>query len=204
VSIPARFPRGWRRAGTPLSHRSHCVPGFFFTLVHRVRRRNILRQHKIQLSEHSTHWKVLDYTIRGTHLLVGRLCDLQFLGCMFPRHIARPSRRRRNASFEASWLLNDEWDVGQTRAAESGPKLKPLLECLLILIVQDIFNSDGVVPSPPSRLLRLAFPLCWNIFKPWGGGWIGDELHNVILQYTTYVSTTTSGKSVLRGLGPSY
>jgi hypothetical protein len=38
----------------------------------------------------------------------------------------------------------------------------------------------------------------------WRGGWIGDELHNVILQHTTYVSMNTSGKSVLRGLGHGY
>jgi hypothetical protein len=34
----------------------------------------------------------------------------------------------------------------------------------------------------------------------WGWGWIGDKFHNVILQYTTYVSTTTSGKSVPEAL----
>jgi hypothetical protein len=81
-----------------------------------------------------------------------------------------------------SWLLDDEWDVGQTRAAESGPKLKPFLECLLILIVRGIFNGDGVVTLTSFvTLLRLAFPLCWYIFKQWGRGSIGDELHNVIL-----------------------
>jgi hypothetical protein len=38
----------------------------------------------------------------------------------------------------------------------------------------------------------------------WRGGWVEDELHNIILQYTTYVSTTTSGKSVLGGFRHDY
>jgi hypothetical protein len=54
-----------------LSVAPHRVPGFFFPLVHRVGRRNILRQLKTQLSTYSTQWKVLDYTTRGTHLLSG-------------------------------------------------------------------------------------------------------------------------------------
>jgi hypothetical protein len=44
-------------------------PKFLLPLVHRVGRRNILQQLKIQLSAYSTLWKVLDYTTRGSHLL---------------------------------------------------------------------------------------------------------------------------------------
>jgi hypothetical protein len=75
--------------------------------------------------------------------------------------------------------------VWQTRAAESRSKLNSILECLLIIIVS-IFNGDGVVTLTDfAALLLLAFTLYWYIFKLWGRGWIRDELHNVILQYTT-------------------
>jgi hypothetical protein len=52
-----------------LSVAPHRVPGLFSPLVHKVGRRNILRQLKTQLSVYSTQWKVLDYTTGGTHLL---------------------------------------------------------------------------------------------------------------------------------------
>jgi hypothetical protein len=94
---------GWYSSQPPLPL---CPSFLLFTLAHGIRRRNILRQHKIQLSEHSTRWKVLDYTIYGTHLLVGFLGDLQLLGGAFPHHNTRPSRWCRNASFEASWCDN--------------------------------------------------------------------------------------------------
>jgi hypothetical protein len=56
------------------------------------------------------------------------------------------------------------------------------MECLLILIPRGIFNGDGVVTlTDVATLLPLAFTLSWYIFKMWGRGWIGDELHNVIL-----------------------
>jgi hypothetical protein len=53
----------------PLSHPSHCVPGFVFRLVHGVGRGNILRQLKTQLSACNTPLQVIDYTSRGTYLL---------------------------------------------------------------------------------------------------------------------------------------
>jgi hypothetical protein len=37
-----------------------------------------------------------------------------------------------------------------------------------------------------------------------GGGRIGDELDDIVLQYTTHVSTTTPGKSVLGGFDHDY
>jgi hypothetical protein len=61
-----------------------------------------------QLSAYSTKWKVLDYTTRGTHLLAGRFGYLQLLGGAFPRHIARPRRRRGNASFQVKDRLGDQ------------------------------------------------------------------------------------------------
>jgi hypothetical protein len=113
--------------------------------------------------------KVLNYTSSGTHLLVSCLGDLQFLERAFPLHIVRLLRRRRNASFKTSRPLVDEWDVGQTRAAESGSQLEPLLKRLFILIVRGVFNGDGVVTLADfAALLYLALPLCQNIFKLWG------------------------------------
>jgi hypothetical protein len=114
----------------------------------------------------------------------------------------QPPWRRRNSSCEASWLLDDEQNVQQPRAVEPGPKLKSLLECLLILIVRGVFDGDGVVTVTDfASFLHLAFPLCWYIFRLWGRRRIGDELHDVILQYIIHVITTTLGKSVLGGFG---
>jgi hypothetical protein len=78
---------------------------------------------------------ILNYTSSGTHILVCCLGDLQLLGGTFPCHIARLLWRRRNASFKVSRPFDDEWYIRETRAAEPGPLLEPLLERLLILIV---------------------------------------------------------------------
>jgi hypothetical protein len=74
------------------------------------------------------------------------------------------------------------------------------LEHLFVFIVRAVFNGDGVVTLTDFTaflLLGLLLPLC--IFrKLWQGRRVGDILYNIILQYTTNVSTTTPGKSVLR------
>jgi hypothetical protein len=82
----------------------------------------------------------------------------------------------RNASFEASWLLDDERNVQQSRAAESGSQLEPLLKCLAILIVRGVFNGDGVVTlANLAALLHLALLLDRHIFRLWGEG--GSEIN---------------------------
>jgi hypothetical protein len=60
-------------------------------------------------------------------------------------------------------------------------------------------------PSPTSwHSFALPFPSASTSSSRGGRRWVGDELHNVILQHATYVSTTTLGKSVLGGLGHGY
>jgi hypothetical protein len=149
--------------------------------------------------------KILDYLGSITDLWAGGLRDLQFLGGAFPRRITRPSRWHRNVRSKASWLLDDVWDIRHPSPAESRPYLELLLKCLLIFIIRSVFNGDGVVTFTDFvSLLRLAFSLALHIIQLWRGGWVEDELHNIILQYTTYVSTTTSGKSVLGGFRHDY
>jgi hypothetical protein len=46
--------------------------------------------------------QVLDYTTQETHLVGGCLCHLQLLGDALPCHIARPPRRHRETSLQAS------------------------------------------------------------------------------------------------------
>jgi hypothetical protein len=59
-------------------------------------------------------------------------------------------------------------------------------------------------PSPTSRRsFTLPFPSA-GTSSGWGRGWIGDELHDVILQYTIHMSTTTLGKLVHGGSGHDY
>jgi hypothetical protein len=95
--------------------------------------------------------------------------------------------------------------MGQSRSAESGPKLKPLLEHLPILLVRCIFNGDGVVTlSDFAAFLHFSLALLRYIFKSRRGSWVGDILGDVILQNTTWVSATTPGQSVLRGRGYNY
>jgi hypothetical protein len=67
--------------------------------------------------------------------------------------------------------------------------------------------SSMVVVSSPSPTSQHSFSLPFpstSTSSNYGGGWVRDELHNVFLQHTTYVSTTTLGKSVLGGLGHGY
>jgi hypothetical protein len=40
--------------------------------------------------------------------------------------------------------------------------------------------------------LGLSLALLWYIYKSRRGSWVGDELHNVILQQMTWVSATAS------------
>jgi hypothetical protein len=107
------------------------------------------------LLEELTSW-VVDFVILG------------FLA-VFSRHIARPPRQRRKASLQTSRPLDDEGNVGQSRAAEPGTQLKPLLERLPILVVGGVFNGDGVVTLADFvALLRFALSLLRYIFKSWG------------------------------------
>jgi hypothetical protein len=77
-------------------------------------------------------------------------------------------------------------------STESGPQLKPLLECFPILLIGHIFNGDGVVTLTGFAVfLHSALALLCNVFKSGTGGWVGDILGDVILQNTTWVRATT-------------
>jgi hypothetical protein len=85
---------------------------------------------------------------------------------MFACHIVRPPRRCRETSLQTSRRILDKGDIGQPRSAEPGPHLKPLLECLPILLVGGIFNGDGVVTFADfTAFFGLALALLWNIYK---------------------------------------
>jgi hypothetical protein len=77
-----------------------------------------------------------------------------------------------------------------------------LLQRLPVLLIGRIFNGDGVVTFADFTVfLGLALALLWNIYKSRRRSKIGDKLRNVILQQTTWVSTTTSRQSVLEDRG---
>jgi hypothetical protein len=85
---------------------------------------------------------------------------------MFARHIARPPRRRRETSLQASRWIVDKGDIGQPRSAEPGPQLKLLLQRVPVLLVGRIFSGDGVVTLADfTAFLGLALALLWNIYK---------------------------------------
>jgi hypothetical protein len=65
------------------------------------------------VSIRNTSSQVLDYSTRGAHLLRRSLGHLQLLGNSFARHIARPPRRRRETSLQASRWILDKGDMGQ-------------------------------------------------------------------------------------------
>jgi hypothetical protein len=70
--------------------------------------------------------------------------------------------------------------------------LKSLLERFPILLVRGVFYGDSVVTFADfTAFLRFAFALLWNIYKLRRGSWIKDKLRDVLLQQTTWVSTTT-------------
>jgi hypothetical protein len=48
-------------------------------------------------------------------------CHLPLLDDAFSCHIARPSRRRRKTSLQASRCVINEGDMGQSKSAKSGP-----------------------------------------------------------------------------------
>jgi hypothetical protein len=92
----------------------------------------------------------------------------------------------------------DEGDIGQPRAAESGPQLEPLLKCLLVFVTRHVFDDDGVITFADfAALVGLAFPLLWDIYKLGRQRWLRDKLHNIILQHTACVSMTTTIQLVL-------
>jgi hypothetical protein len=79
------------------------------------------------------------------------------------------------------------------------------LERLPILLVGCIFNGDDVFTLADfAALLHFALALLQYIFKSRRGSWVGDILGDVILQNTTWVSTTTPDQSVLKGRGLNY
>jgi hypothetical protein len=126
------------------------------------------------------------------------LDDFQLFVDALVCHIARPPRWRRQTSLQASRRIVDEGHVGQSRAAEPGPQLEPLLKRLLVLLVGRIFDDDGVVTFADFVvLLRLAFPLLRDIYKSGRRSWLRDKLYNVILQQVHWLSTTTTIQSVL-------
>jgi hypothetical protein len=119
-------------------------------------------------------------------------------------HIVQPPRRCGEASLQTSRPLDDEGNIGQSRATETGPQLKPLLERLTILVVRSVFNGDGVVTLADfAVLLQFALPLL-GTSSCRGGKWIGDILRDVILQSTIRMSTTILCKSVLGGGSHNY
>jgi hypothetical protein len=70
--------------------------------------------------------------------------------------------------------------------------LKTLLERFPILLVGRVFNGDGVVTLADfTTFFFFVFALLWNLYKSRRGSWVGDKLRNVILQQTTWVSSTT-------------
>jgi hypothetical protein len=87
-------------------------------------------------------------------------------------------------------------DMGQSRSAEPGPQLKTLLEHFPIFLVGFVFYGDSVLTLADfTAFLRFALALLWNVYKLRRGSWIKDKLHDVILQQTTWVSTTTPDQS---------
>jgi hypothetical protein len=59
----------------------------------------------------------------------------------------------------------DERDIGQSRAAESRPQLKPLLKRFLVIFIRCVFD-DSVVPFADfMALFGLALPLLWDFDK---------------------------------------
>jgi hypothetical protein len=121
------------------------------------------------VSIHNIARQVLNYSTRGVYLLRRSLSDLQLHGDALACHVARPPRRRRQTSLQAGRRIIDEGDVGQSRVAEPGPQLEPLLKRLLIFLVGRVFDDNGVVTSPTSRCsLALPFPSS-GIFTSRGG-----------------------------------
>jgi hypothetical protein len=147
---------------------------------------------EFKFSAYNTPRQVLDYSTRGTHLLGHRFCHLQLLGNTFARHSVQPPPRRRETSLKASRWIVDKGDIGQPRMAEPGPQLKPLLQCLPVLLVGRIFNGDGVSTLADfTAFLGLALALL-GISTSRGGELVGDKLRNVTLQQMTWVSATAS------------
>jgi hypothetical protein len=107
------------------------------------------------------------------------LGDFQLFGNALACHVARPPRRRRQTSLQASRWILDEGHVGQSRAAEPGPQLEPLLKRLLVFLVGCIFDDDGVITFADfAALLSLAFPFLRDIYK--SGGEAGSETNFTI------------------------
>jgi hypothetical protein len=121
------------------------------------------------VSIHNIARQVLDYSTRGVYLLRRSLSDLKLFGDALVCHVARPPRRRRQTSLQARRRIVDEGHIGQSRAAEPGPQLEPLLQRLLVLLVGRIFDEDGVITFADfAALFALPFPSS-RIFTSRGG-----------------------------------
>jgi hypothetical protein len=80
----------------------------------------------------------------------------------------------------------------QSRAAESRPQLEALLQCLLFIFLRRVFDDYCVVFfTNLVPLLFLGLPFFRDLDKLRRRRWLGDELHQVILQEAQYVSMTT-------------
>jgi hypothetical protein len=154
---------------------------------------SLVRTQNSIVSIHNIARQVLDYSTRRTYLLRRSLGDLYFLGDALAFHIARPPWRRRETGLQASRWIIDEGHTGQSRTAEPGPQLEPLLQRLPILLVGRIFNGDGVITLADFMvLLCLALALLRNFHKSRRGSWVEDKLRQVILQQIVWVSSTTT------------
>jgi hypothetical protein len=77
------------------------------------------KQRNFVVSIHNIENQVLDYPTQGGYHLGCGLSDLELPGHALACHVARPPRRRRQTSLQASRRILDERDVGQSRAVES-------------------------------------------------------------------------------------
>jgi hypothetical protein len=85
------------------------------------------------------------------------------------RATLRPPWRRGKTSLQASWLILNERNMQQSRAAKSRPQLEALLQRLLIVFLRSIFHNYGVA------LLTLVFPFPSSGISTSQGGDTGSE-----------------------------
>jgi hypothetical protein len=137
--------------------------------------------------------QVLDYSTQGAYLLRRSLGDLQFLGDALACHIARSPWRCGETSLQASRRIIYEGHNGQSRTAEPGPQLEPLLKRFPILLV-DVSSMVMVSsPSPTSRR-SLPLPLPSSGISSSRGGEAGSDTNFVSSSYKqiVWVSSTTT------------
>jgi hypothetical protein len=81
----------------------------------------------------------------------------------------------------------------QSRAAKPRPQLEALLQrFFIVVLLGHVFNDNCVVSFTNfAPLLGLGLPFLWDLDKLTRRRWLGDELHQVILQKAHNVSMTT-------------